>query len=66
MLRKSMIVLAAAAALSVGLSADAIALATAHTGWDGLGDGGGHPVLSRKTPKRDVTPTNPQTRKWFW
>ena len=38
MLRKTMIVLTAAGALTWGLTADAVALATAHTGWDGLGD----------------------------
>jgi hypothetical protein len=37
MLRKTIIVLATAAALTGGLTADAVALATAHTGWDGLG-----------------------------
>src|SRR3982074_146065 len=42
MLRKTMIVLATAAAFTGGLTADAVALATAHTGWDGLGDGDGH------------------------
>ena len=45
MLRKTMIVLAAAAALCGGLTDDAFALATGHTGWDGLGDGVGHPSL---------------------
>ena len=44
MLRTTMMVLATAAALSVGLTADAAALATAHSGWDGLGDGG-HTVV---------------------
>ena len=44
MLRKTTIVLALAAALTGGLTADAVALATGHTGWDGLGDGGGHAV----------------------
>jgi hypothetical protein len=44
MLRKTMTVLAMAAALTVGLTADAAALATAHSGWDGLGDGG-HTVV---------------------
>ena len=41
MLRTTMMVLATAAALSGGLTADAFALATAHSGWDGLGDGVG-------------------------
>ena len=39
MLRRTIFVLATAAALSGALTADAVALATAHTGWDGLGDG---------------------------
>ena len=42
MLRKTIFVLATAAALTGALTADAVALATAHSGWDGLGDGGGH------------------------
>jgi hypothetical protein len=42
MLRMTMMVLATVAALSGGLTADALARATAHSGWDGLGDGGGH------------------------
>jgi hypothetical protein len=32
-------VLAAVAAISGGLTADALALSAAHRGWDGLGDG---------------------------
>jgi hypothetical protein len=46
-LRRTMIVLAAVAALTAGLSHNALALATAHTGWDGLGDGGGQPLIAR-------------------
>ena len=65
MLRKTMIVLAAAAALCGGLTDDALALATGHNGWDGLGDGVGHPILSQKTPKRYVAPTKPRIRKSF-
>ena len=42
MLRKTMTVLAMAAALTGGLTADTAALATAHSGWDGLGDGGAY------------------------
>jgi hypothetical protein len=42
MLRKTIFVLATAAALTGAPTADAVALATAHSGWDGLGDGGGH------------------------
>ena len=45
MLRKTIIVVATAAALTGALTADAVALATAHTGWDGLG-GGAH--IARK------------------
>jgi hypothetical protein len=41
MLRKTLIVLATASALTGALTADAVALATAHSGWDGLGDGDG-------------------------
>ena len=65
MLRKTMIVLAAAAALCGGLTDDALALATGHNGWDGLGDGVGHPIPSQKTPKRYVAPTKPRIRKSF-
>jgi hypothetical protein len=54
MLRKIMIVLALAAALTGGLTADADALATGHTGWDGLGDGGAHAIVPR--PARDHHP----------
>jgi hypothetical protein len=42
MLRKTMIVLATAAALTGGLTADAFALATARSNWDGLGGVGGN------------------------
>jgi hypothetical protein len=42
MLRRTMTILAVAAALIGGLTADAAALATAHSGWDGLGDGGAY------------------------
>jgi hypothetical protein len=50
MLRKTMIVLATTAVLSGGLTANAVARATGHTGWDGLGDGGAHAIvpLARK------------------
>jgi hypothetical protein len=50
MLRKTMIVLATAAILSGALTADAVALATGQTGWDGLGDGGAHAIVP--TPHR--------------
>ena len=50
MLRKTTIVLALAAALTGGLTADAVALATAHTGWDGLGDGDGCARQSWRDP----------------
>ena len=52
MLRKTMMVLATAAVLSGGLTADAAALATAHSGWDGLGDGGAHAIVP--TPAEPV------------
>ena len=42
MLRKTMIVLATAVALTGGLTADAFALATARSSWDGLGAVAGH------------------------
>jgi hypothetical protein len=45
MLRKTMIILATTAVLSGGLTANAVALASAHTGWDGLGDGGAHAIV---------------------
>ena len=51
MFRKTMIVLATSAVLSGGLTANAVALATGHTGWDGLGDGGAHVA-----PPRDQDP----------
>ncbi len=54
MLRKTMMILAAAAVLSGGLTADAAALATAHSGWDGLGDGDAHAIVP--TPARDQNP----------
>jgi hypothetical protein len=65
-LRKTIIVLAAVAALTGTLRDDAVALATGHTGWDGLSDGGGHPLLSQKTPRRVVTPTSHRVRKWWF
>jgi hypothetical protein len=45
MFRKTLIVLATTAVLSGGLTVNAVALATGHTGWDGLGDGGAHAVV---------------------
>ena len=65
MMRKIMIILAAGAALTAGLSDNAVARATAHFGWDGLGAGGGHPISSQTTPKPDATPTNPRIRKGY-
>jgi hypothetical protein len=53
MFRKIVIVLAATAVFSGGLTANAVARASAHTGWDGLGDGG-HVILP--TPARDQHP----------
>jgi hypothetical protein len=52
MFRKTMIVLATTAVLSG--AANAVALAAAHTGWDGLGDGRAHAIVS--TPARDQHP----------
>jgi hypothetical protein len=54
MFRKTMIVLATTAVLSGGLTANAVALAAAHTGWDGLGDGGAYAIVP--TPARDQNP----------
>ena len=51
MFRKIVIVLAATAVFSGGLTANAVALASAHTGWDGLGDGGADVIVP--TPARD-------------
>ena len=51
MLRTTMMVLATAAVLSGGLTADALALASAHSGWDELGDGGADAIVP--TPARD-------------
>ena len=64
MMRKIKIILAAGAALTAGLSDNAVARATAHSGWDGLGAGGGHPISSQTTPKPDATP-NPRIRKGY-
>ena len=49
MLRTTMMVLATAAVLSGGLTADALALASAHSGWDG--HGGADAIVP--TPARD-------------
>ena len=54
MFRKIVIVLAATAVFSGGLTANAVALASAHTGWDGLGDGGAYAIVP--TPARDQNP----------
>ena len=61
MLRKTMTFLAMAAALAAGLTADAAAGATAHSGWDGLGDGGGHAIVL--TPVREQHPPRLQRRE---
>jgi hypothetical protein len=45
MFRKIVIVLTTSAVLSGGLTANAVALATGHTGWDGLGDGSAHAIV---------------------
>jgi hypothetical protein len=52
MFRKIMIVLATTAVLSGGLTANALALATGHTGWDGLGDGGAHAIIQTLARKQ--------------
>jgi len=54
-MRKIMIILAAGAALTAGLSDNAVARATAHSGWDGLGAGDGHPISSQTTLKPNAT-----------
>jgi hypothetical protein len=54
MFRKIVIVLAATAVFSGGLTANAVALASAHTGWDGLGDGGADVIVP--TPARNQHP----------
>jgi hypothetical protein len=54
MFRKIVIVLAATAVFSGGLTANAVTLASAHTGWDGLGDGGADAIVP--TPARDQHP----------
>jgi hypothetical protein len=59
MLRTTMMVLATAAALSGGLTADALALASAHSGWDGLGDGGADAIVP--TSARDQHPPRLQS-----
>jgi hypothetical protein len=51
MLRTTVMVLATVAAISGGLSADALARAAAHRGWDGLGDGGADAIVP--IPARD-------------
>jgi hypothetical protein len=61
MLPKTMTVLAMAAALAAGLTADAAARATAHSGWDGLGDGGAHAIVL--TPAREQHPSRLQRRE---
>jgi hypothetical protein len=56
-LRETVIVLATAAALTGALTADAFAIATAHSGWDGLGDVGKHaarPAWGRDNRHRAV------------
>jgi hypothetical protein len=58
MLRTTMMVLATAAALSGGLTADALARAAAHRGWDELGDGGADAIVP--IPARDRHPPHLQ------
>jgi hypothetical protein len=52
MFRKIMIVLATTTVLSGGLTANAVARATGHTGWDGLGDGGAHAIVQTLARKQ--------------
>jgi hypothetical protein len=54
MFRKIVIVLAVTGVFSGGLTANAVALASAHTGWDGLGDGGADVIVP--TPARNQHP----------
>ena len=63
MLRRTMAVLAvaAAAALTGGRTADAAALATAHSGWEGLGDGSAYAIVP--TPARAQHPPRLQRRE---
>ena len=58
MLRTAMMGLATVAAISGGLTVDALARATAHSGWDGLGDGGADAIVS--PPARDQHPPHLQ------
>ncbi len=58
MLRTTVMVLATVAAISGGLTADALALSAAHSGWDGLGDGGADAIVP--IPARDRHPPPPQ------
>jgi len=58
MLRTTVMVLATVAAISGGLSADALARAAAHRGWDGLGDGGADAIVP--IPARDQHPPHLQ------
>jgi len=61
MLRRTMTALAVAAALTGGLTADAAALATAHGGRDGLGDGGAYDIVP--TPAHAQHPPRQQRRE---
>jgi len=54
MFRKIVIVLATTAVLGGGLTANAVARASAHTGWDGLGDWGADAIAP--TAARDQHP----------
>jgi hypothetical protein len=63
MLRRTILVLTTGAALIGGLTGDALARATAHSGWDGLGDGG-QPIATtpRFATKFDRTKSDPNVR----
>jgi hypothetical protein len=65
MFRKIIIVLAATAVLSGGLTANAAARATGHTGWDGLGDGGAHAItLARRQHPQRLQPSERTYDPW--
>jgi hypothetical protein len=64
MFRKTKIVLATTAVLSGGLTANAVALAAAHTGWDGLGDGGAHAIVPPPARDQRLQPSERRYDPW--
>jgi hypothetical protein len=64
MFRKTMIVCATTAVLSGGLTANAVALAAAHTGWDGLGDGGAHAIVPPPARDQRLQPSERRYDPW--